>query len=190
MSQYKIQAREPEKYNVTVGWDRHLQTFFAGVFRNDEGKSWNLDFWVGRRPLEINVVRELQEKIKDYADIPKDIQGRLEWEGKDIFQRLGVKAEERPMNPIDKRALTAYHFHCDEVGKAPTVEEAQVWVQKWRVLDAELIHKAPSGFPWEDFVDNFRDFSSFNERPGSPSERYALIQGREPDAEPDDDLER
>jgi hypothetical protein len=77
MSRYHVEAKDPSKYSATVGWDSPLQTFFGQVMRKDRDRDWDMALWVGTNPREIGSIAELQEKLKPYAEIPKETQNAL-----------------------------------------------------------------------------------------------------------------
>ena len=82
MSRYEIASRDPDKYDAVVGWDKGLQTYFGQVIPKGGADDWQLTLWVGTNPKELNSVAELQEKMKGYADIPKETRNALEWDQK------------------------------------------------------------------------------------------------------------
>ena len=91
MSRYEIAARDREKHDAVIGWDKGLQTYFGQVIPKVGAEDWELTLWVGMYPKEINSVAELQEKMKDYVDIPKEMRSALE-----LDQRLG----HGPVHPL------------------------------------------------------------------------------------------
>jgi hypothetical protein len=62
-----------------VGWDDHMGTFFAQVYRVDEegeriGAEDNGDIhWVSGYPCKIRTVEELVRLLKPHATIPEEI---------------------------------------------------------------------------------------------------------------------
>lgn len=77
MSRHSIQAREPERFEIIVGYDAPLQTFFAQVIdldmlaraENDES-SVDEDYfalWVGTSHNEILTVEALANALAPYA---------------------------------------------------------------------------------------------------------------------------
>ena len=80
MSRYDVVAKEPDKYAVTVGWDKPLQTFFAQVMRKDSDRDWDMALWKGTNPREIGSVAKLQQALKDYAEIPMEMQNTLRFD--------------------------------------------------------------------------------------------------------------
>jgi hypothetical protein len=95
-SRYEINAKEPDRYTVIVGWDRRLQTYFAQVMRKDLDRDWDMSLWKGTNPRELGSVEELQKALKDYATIPREVQNALaydlgpyEWPEKDSGRDAG-----------------------------------------------------------------------------------------------------
>jgi hypothetical protein len=80
VSRYDVSAKDPGKYAITVGWSRSLQTYFAQVIEKDRDRDWDMTLWAGTNPKEIGSVAELQEKLKPYADIPKETQNALSYD--------------------------------------------------------------------------------------------------------------
>jgi hypothetical protein len=80
VSRYPIEAKDPGKYSVTVGWDGPLQTYFAQVTRKDRDRDFDMALWVGTNPREINSPIELQERLKDYAVIPNETLNALSFD--------------------------------------------------------------------------------------------------------------
>jgi hypothetical protein len=76
MSRYPIEAKDP-KYAVVVGWDNPLQTFFGQVIDKTSDRDWDLKLWAGTNPREIGSIAELQDRLKEYAVIPKEVQNAL-----------------------------------------------------------------------------------------------------------------
>jgi hypothetical protein len=77
MSRYDVEAKDPGKYTIVVGWDKSLQTYFAQVTRKDLDRDWDMALWKGTNPREINSIAELQTALKPYAEIPKETQNAL-----------------------------------------------------------------------------------------------------------------
>jgi len=77
LSRYPIEARDPSRYTVTVGWDSPLQTYFGQVIDKATDRDFDMKLWVGTNPRELNTVAELQDRLKDYAIIPKEVQNAL-----------------------------------------------------------------------------------------------------------------
>lgn len=78
MSRYSIPARL-EIYEVVVGWDNPLSTYFAQVFdrTKDEDDDHHCVLWLGAELGEIRTVNDLMEAVARYVDIPPDIVWRL-----------------------------------------------------------------------------------------------------------------
>jgi len=80
MSRYSVEAKDPEKFTVIVGWDKDYQTFFAQVTRKDSDRDWDTALWKGTNPRELNSVEELRQAVKEFVDIPKETQHALQWD--------------------------------------------------------------------------------------------------------------
>jgi len=65
MSSYNI---EHEKYDIIVGWDNPLQTFFGNVFIDDE--EGDVIFSCGDSHNEVPEVMDLVAKMRPYCEIP------------------------------------------------------------------------------------------------------------------------
>jgi hypothetical protein len=107
MSRYDVVAKEPDKYAVTVSWDRPLQTYFAQVIHKDSDRDYDMALWKGTNPREIGSVTDLQQALKDYADIPKGVQNALQFdmgpleqwrEPERVSRNAEFKAERTDMN--------------------------------------------------------------------------------------------
>lgn len=86
MSRYSVEARDPSKYTIVVGWDKSLQTYFAQVTRKDMDRDWDMQLWAGTNPRELSSVEELQRAVKEYADVPKETCNALRFDqGPDVF---------------------------------------------------------------------------------------------------------
>lgn len=66
-------------YEVTVGWDDPLETYFAQVVDpNAEDEDDSMRLWVGGEPKDkVTTVDALRERIYEYAMIPEDIAEKL-----------------------------------------------------------------------------------------------------------------
>ena len=82
MSRYSVEAKDPGKYTVMVGWDKDYQTFFAQVMRKDIDRDWDMALWKGTNPRELNSVEERQRAVKEFVDIPQETQRALQWDEK------------------------------------------------------------------------------------------------------------
>ena len=132
MSRYDVQAKEPDKYTVIVGWDKPLQTYFAQVIRKDSDRDFDPALWKGINPREISSVADLQQALKDYVDIPTEMQNALRF---DMGPDESFHARE--FSSRDKQAIATYEASCKESGEVPTNEGRMQWVREWRELDAE-----------------------------------------------------
>lgn len=91
MSRYSLKplAHHAELFEVALGWDAGLGTFFLTLFGGpDEDRETDIRLWRGTRPREIATVAELIALAAPYAEIPDDLARKLE------IDRLA-----RPLNP-------------------------------------------------------------------------------------------
>jgi hypothetical protein len=74
MSRYRIPAENPQ-YEVIVGWDDPLETYFATVFDTtvDEDEDDACVLWVGGALRALPTVALLQEALQGYAAIPEEV---------------------------------------------------------------------------------------------------------------------
>jgi hypothetical protein len=80
MSRYQIAAIDP-KFEVTVGWDAPMTTFFAQVVDRalDEADDDNaLVLWIGDRDMAVPTIDQLIVAIARYATIPADVIEQLQ----------------------------------------------------------------------------------------------------------------
>ena len=98
MSRYSVEAKDPEKFTVMVGWDKDYQTFFAQVMRKDSDRDWDMALWKSTNPRELNSVEELQRAVKEFVDIPKETVV-VKYVG-DTF--LDLSYEKQPAHPDKK----------------------------------------------------------------------------------------
>lgn len=80
MSRYSLKPlpEHSDIFEVAVGWDPGLGTFFVMVFGvADAGRDPDVRYWQGRRPGQIATINELQDTVASYADIPPVLVGRL-----------------------------------------------------------------------------------------------------------------
>jgi len=78
MSRYTIAAQDP-CYEVIVGWDPPMQTFFGQVCAttaDDEDAACVL--WVGLEVQALTTVAALQEVLQAYATLPAAVVAQLE----------------------------------------------------------------------------------------------------------------
>lgn len=80
MSRYSLKPL-PERsdiFEVAVGWDAGLGTFFVMAFGFAEtGYDPEVLHWLGGQPSQISAVEELQAEISPYAELPLDLVTRL-----------------------------------------------------------------------------------------------------------------
>lgn len=77
MSRYKIECKNPA-FDVFVGWDRPLETFFGQVL-NPEAET-DLEMvvlWCGANWNEVPTVAKLAEMMREYADLTEEVAARL-----------------------------------------------------------------------------------------------------------------
>ena len=80
MSRYSLKPL-PERsdiFEVAVGWDPGLGTFFVVVFGvADAGRETDVRHWLGGQPRQIVTVEELQAEVLPYAELPLELVSRL-----------------------------------------------------------------------------------------------------------------
>ncbi|GEO01886.1 hypothetical protein FHS51_002957 [Sphingobium wenxiniae] len=80
MSRYSLRPL-PERsdiFEVAVGWDLGLGTFFVMVFGVAEvGRDPDVRHWRGGQPRQIVTVEELQTEVSPYAELPMELVSRL-----------------------------------------------------------------------------------------------------------------
>ena len=79
MSRYAIPL-DDRRFEVIVGWDPPLDTFFAQVFDTTvaaEEDDAACELWIGDDLQAITTVAALQDAIQAYATLPPDIVVRL-----------------------------------------------------------------------------------------------------------------
>lgn len=77
MSRYILEAKEPEKYHVVVGWDRPLKTYYAQVWPKNASSDRDIVLWVGATHKEIPKVTQLAKAIEKYAVFDENMSHRL-----------------------------------------------------------------------------------------------------------------
>jgi len=81
MSRYLL--RKDNKYEIAVGWDPPLQTYFAQVFDEEKSKKQGEDILLVNAghglPFNdvISDIKILEDLLKDYVAIPDIIKGNL-----------------------------------------------------------------------------------------------------------------
>ena len=77
MSRYEVPTRD-EQYEVVVGWDPPLDTFFAQVFDHTHGHEDDGPvFEIGQRRGEVPTIERLGEALAHYAILPVALQEQL-----------------------------------------------------------------------------------------------------------------
>lgn len=75
MSRYLIPSKNP-RYEVTVGFDDPLETFFAMVA--DLGEQDDVyPLWVGTSLREVTSIETLEKTIEPYGNLPGTVKSRL-----------------------------------------------------------------------------------------------------------------
>lgn len=78
MSRYRIPADDP-RYDVIVGWDDPLETYFATVFdtivTEDDAAACRL--WAGAALRALPTVEALRNCLQAYATIPPEVVAQL-----------------------------------------------------------------------------------------------------------------
>lgn len=71
-------AQHSDIFEVAVGWDPALETFFVMVFGvADAGRETDVRHWRGGQPRQILSVEELQAEVLPYAELPTELMSRL-----------------------------------------------------------------------------------------------------------------
>lgn len=80
MSRYSLKPL-PERsdiFEVAVGWDPGLGTFFVMVFGvAHAGRDPDVRHWRGGQPRQIVTLEELQAEVLPYAELPMELVSRL-----------------------------------------------------------------------------------------------------------------
>ena len=80
MSRYSLKPlpEHADIFEVAVGWDPGLGTFFVMVFgAADAGHDPAVRHWQGGQPNQIATVQELQAEVLPYAELPMELVSRL-----------------------------------------------------------------------------------------------------------------
>jgi hypothetical protein len=105
MSRYRIPPDDP-RYEVIIGWDDPLETYFATVFDPpvdaDDGAACVL--WVGSALRALPTVALLQACLRGYATIPADVVAQLQQDG----------AHTTPRSPLQERMVQMMAQSRDE----------------------------------------------------------------------------
>lgn len=101
MSRYSLKPLPhlPDLFEIAVGWDPGLDTYFVTVFGvPDAGGEPEVRHWHGSSPSEIASVEALLARANEYADVPAGLHARLEadrcanpHEAANILGRLAAK---------------------------------------------------------------------------------------------------
>jgi len=105
MSRYTIPAHHP-RYEVVVGWDNPLATFFCEVFNTtvDEDDDTACVLWEGTTLRAIGTVEALQTRLHLFATIPPAI----------IAQLRHDRAHAVPRSPLQEQMLRLFHPCAEE----------------------------------------------------------------------------
>lgn len=80
MSRYSLKPlpQRSDVFEVAVGWDAALGTFFVMVFgATDAGRDPNVLYWKGGQLRQLLTVEELHDVVAPYAEIPLELARRL-----------------------------------------------------------------------------------------------------------------
>lgn len=80
MSRYSLKplAQHSDIFEIAVGWDPALETFFVVVFGvADAGRDPDVRHWLGGQPRQIVTVEDLQAEVSQYAELPMELESRL-----------------------------------------------------------------------------------------------------------------
>lgn len=81
MSRYSLKPHlnYRDVFEVAVGWDSGLATYFVVVFGVVEpGRDPEVKHWMGRLPNEILTVEALRDAVQQYAEITPELGAQLE----------------------------------------------------------------------------------------------------------------
>lgn len=109
MSRYKLVPKD-KRYEVAVGYDNPLETFFATVIDLEKDEEEADILWLGGTPGEVKQVTELIEPLKPYADIPNYVLERMleDYEARtepSFLQRFALRAFK---NALDEEAKNVH----------------------------------------------------------------------------------
>jgi hypothetical protein len=96
MSRYRIPPNDP-RYEVIIGWDDPLETYFATVFDTtvDEDDDTACVLWEGAALRAMPTVDVLQACLQAYTTIPSEIRTQLHHD----------RTNSRPRSPLQERLL-------------------------------------------------------------------------------------
>jgi hypothetical protein len=96
MSRYRIPADDPH-YDVIVGWDDPLETYFTTVFDTtvDADDAAACILWEGAALRALPTVEALQDRLCAYATIPPEVVVQLQQDG----------ATPTPRTPLQERMV-------------------------------------------------------------------------------------
>jgi len=80
MSRYSLKPlpEHSDIFEVAVGWDPGLGTFFVVVFGvAGAGCETDVRHWLGGQPRQIVTVEELRAEVSPYAELPMELVSRL-----------------------------------------------------------------------------------------------------------------
>lgn len=106
MSRYSLKplAERADVFEVAIGWDPGLGTYFAIVFGVPETDSDPAVLsWQGRMPGQIRSVAALGDAIADCAQIPADVYSRLVEDG-----HISRLQSSRPLDKIISTILGSF----------------------------------------------------------------------------------
>ena len=81
MTRYSLKPlpRRSDLYEVAVGWDPALETYFLVVFGAPiHGLEPEVRHWSGGRPRQISNVEDLRQEVKDYATLEPKVISQLQ----------------------------------------------------------------------------------------------------------------
>ena len=103
MSRYSLKPLPEHSgiFEVAVGWDPGLGTFFAIVFGVPSAdRDPDVRHWLGGQPRQIVTIEELQAAVSPYAELPMELAKRLS-----IDQRDGDAGPSRRLSRLISRLL-------------------------------------------------------------------------------------
>lgn len=78
MSRRTIDTSEDAGYDIIVGWDSALRTYYGQVIPDGNPGDDELILWVGKSPRELPTVDALADALVEWAGIDDQVRSELE----------------------------------------------------------------------------------------------------------------
>ena len=88
MSRYKLKSPKYPQYDIAVGWNKSLLTYFC-IIQNlniDKNEADPIILWVGVNYDEVRTVEEFAGTIPNYLIIPVDIVVKLKQDAREPYE--------------------------------------------------------------------------------------------------------